>query len=292
MRIDTWNALDDLRYDRSLPSDLVSLRFAEAGHSVLVRGPVGVVKTRLATALGHVTIRRRMTVLCARADKLFARLRAARLDNSVEAEMRRIATVDLLILDPDPGLIPTPDLSREFQDRSVGQAASPTEEVWPMGTIPGRRGVGPFVLFGEELRRLGHRLGAVRHHRVLMGRLDRWLTGEGLAVEDLSVALVEAFLGSPTTRPNSSPCCASNPTGRFERRIPPRRHEHQGTFTRANHPHASTPGRYRPPDNLLAFSKAYNYPDESSRPHIPEPHPNSTSGHHPDTHVEIIPGSG
>ncbi|AWK76216.1 ATP-binding protein (plasmid) [Rhodococcus oxybenzonivorans] len=99
MRIDTWNALDDLRYDRSLLSDLVSLRFAEAGHSVLVLGPVGVGKSHLATALGHVAIRRRMTVLCARADKLFARLRAARLDNSVEAEMRRIATVDLLILD-------------------------------------------------------------------------------------------------------------------------------------------------------------------------------------------------
>ncbi len=44
MRIDTWNALDDLRYDRSLLSDLVSLRFAEAGHSVLVLGPVGVGK--------------------------------------------------------------------------------------------------------------------------------------------------------------------------------------------------------------------------------------------------------
>ncbi len=99
MRIDTWNALDDLRYDRSPLSDLVSLRFAEAGHSVLVLGPVGVGKTHLATALGHVAIRRRMTVLCARADKLFARLRAARLDNSVEAEMRRIATVDLLVLD-------------------------------------------------------------------------------------------------------------------------------------------------------------------------------------------------
>ncbi|WP_256974322.1 ATP-binding protein, partial [Rhodococcus sp. NCIMB 12038] len=61
MRIDTWNALDDLRYDRSLLSDLVSLWFAEAGHSVLVLGPVGVGKTRLATALGHVAIRRRMT---------------------------------------------------------------------------------------------------------------------------------------------------------------------------------------------------------------------------------------
>ena len=34
-----------------------------------------------------------------RADKLFKRLKAARLDNSTEAEMRRLAGVDLLILD-------------------------------------------------------------------------------------------------------------------------------------------------------------------------------------------------
>jgi DNA replication protein DnaC len=34
-----------------------------------------------------------------RADKLFKRLKAARLDNSVEAEMRRLAHVQLLIID-------------------------------------------------------------------------------------------------------------------------------------------------------------------------------------------------
>ena len=34
-----------------------------------------------------------------RADKLFTRLRAARLDNTLQAEMRRLARVDLLILD-------------------------------------------------------------------------------------------------------------------------------------------------------------------------------------------------
>jgi len=34
-----------------------------------------------------------------RADKLFTRLRAARLDNTLEAEIRRITSVDLLIVD-------------------------------------------------------------------------------------------------------------------------------------------------------------------------------------------------
>jgi DNA replication protein DnaC len=65
----------------------------------LLLGPVGVGKIHLATALGHIAVRRRHSVLIARADKLFKRLKAARLDNSVEAEMRRLAHVELLVLD-------------------------------------------------------------------------------------------------------------------------------------------------------------------------------------------------
>lgn len=99
MRLETWDDAADLSYDRMLLSDLGTLAFAEAGHSVLLLGPVGVGKTHLATALGHAGIRRRMSVHFTRADKLFTRLRAARLDNSLEAELRRIAAVDLLIID-------------------------------------------------------------------------------------------------------------------------------------------------------------------------------------------------
>lgn len=99
MRLDTWEEADDLTYDRALLSDLVTLTFTEAGHGALLLGPVGVGKTHLATALGHIGIRRRLSVYFARADKLFTRLRAARLDNTLEAEMRRVAAVDLLIID-------------------------------------------------------------------------------------------------------------------------------------------------------------------------------------------------
>lgn len=60
---------------------------------------VGVGKTHLATALGHIAVRRRRTVAFYRADQLFRRLKAARLDNTVEAEMRRLARLDLLIID-------------------------------------------------------------------------------------------------------------------------------------------------------------------------------------------------
>ena len=99
MRLDTWDEPDDLSYDRMLLSDLTSLRFTENGNGVLILGPVGVGKTHLATALGHIGIRRRLSVIASRTDKLFTRLRAARLDNTLEAEMRKLARCDLLILD-------------------------------------------------------------------------------------------------------------------------------------------------------------------------------------------------
>ena len=99
MRVESWQDHGELSYDRGLWSDLTSLRFAEAANGVLVLGPVGVGKTHLATALGHVAIRRRISVAFYRADKLFTRLRAARLDNTLEAELRRIAGVGLLIVD-------------------------------------------------------------------------------------------------------------------------------------------------------------------------------------------------
>jgi DNA replication protein DnaC len=88
-----------LKRKRMWPRTLVSLRFAEAAHGALILGPVGVGKTFLATALGHIAVRRRLTVHMARAGHLFKRLKAARLDNSTEAEHRRLAAVNLLIID-------------------------------------------------------------------------------------------------------------------------------------------------------------------------------------------------
>ena len=53
----------------------------------------------MASALGHIAIRRRRTVHMASAGKLFKRLKAARLDNTLDYEMRRLASVELLALD-------------------------------------------------------------------------------------------------------------------------------------------------------------------------------------------------
>jgi DNA replication protein DnaC len=99
MRIDTWDGSAAVRYDQQLWNELVSLRFLDAHHGALVLGPVGVGKTHMACALGHIAVRRRRSVLMAPAARLFKRLKAARLDNTLDAEMRRLTGIELLILD-------------------------------------------------------------------------------------------------------------------------------------------------------------------------------------------------
>ncbi len=136
LRLDTWNEPDDLRYDRQLLSDLISLRFAEAGHNVLILGPVGVGKTHLATALGHIAIRRRMTVQMIRADRLFTRLRAARLDNTLHQEFRRLARLDLLALD-DFGLHPLDaTTTADFYELCVQRHDSHTSTIYTSNREP------------------------------------------------------------------------------------------------------------------------------------------------------------
>lgn len=99
MRLDTWDETAAVRYDHALWNELTSLRFLDGSHGALLLGAVGVGKTHLATALGHIAVRRRHSVLMLRADALFKRLKAARLDNTVDAEMRRLTQVRLLLID-------------------------------------------------------------------------------------------------------------------------------------------------------------------------------------------------
>lgn len=99
MTLEAWDPTATVAYDHHLWDELVSLRFVDNANNLIVMGPVGVGKTFLATALGHIAIRRRRTVHFERTDRLLKRLRISRLDNSHDAEIRKLLKVDVLILD-------------------------------------------------------------------------------------------------------------------------------------------------------------------------------------------------
>lgn len=98
-QLEAWDASAKVTLDRALLNELASLRFLETHHHVAIVGPVGVGKTFLAHALGHVACRRGHSVLALRADRMLKALKHARLDNSYEAELRKLLGVDLLIVD-------------------------------------------------------------------------------------------------------------------------------------------------------------------------------------------------
>jgi DNA replication protein DnaC len=99
MRLELWDKTSKVAFDKRMLSELVSLRFLEAHRHVVVLGPVGVGKTFVSQALGHIACRHGYNVRFLRADAMLRTLRQSRLDNSRDAEMIALTSVDLLIVD-------------------------------------------------------------------------------------------------------------------------------------------------------------------------------------------------
>jgi DNA replication protein DnaC len=99
MQMEAWDETANVTYDRELLAELTTLRFVEAHQNVTIVGEVGVGKTFLAHALGHIACRRAISTLAVRADRMLKTLKHARLDNSYDAELRRLIAPDLLIID-------------------------------------------------------------------------------------------------------------------------------------------------------------------------------------------------
>ena len=99
MQLERWDESAKVTFDKTLLNELASLRFLESHHHVAIVGPVGVGKTFLAHAIGHIACRRGHSVIAISADQMLKTLRHARLDNSHEAELRKLIATDLLIVD-------------------------------------------------------------------------------------------------------------------------------------------------------------------------------------------------
>ncbi len=99
MRIELWDKTAKVTFDKRLLAELMSLRFLEAHRHAIILGPVGVGKTFIAQALGHVACRHGYHVRFTRADEMLRTLKQSRFDNSRDAVMIALTTVDLLIVD-------------------------------------------------------------------------------------------------------------------------------------------------------------------------------------------------
>ncbi|SOE24834.1 DNA replication protein DnaC [Streptomyces sp. OK228] len=79
--------------------DLGALRWLHAGESVILFGPVGVGKTHIAQALGHLAVRQGAHVRFAKTSRILAELAGGHADRTWEKRIRELVRPDVLILD-------------------------------------------------------------------------------------------------------------------------------------------------------------------------------------------------
>ena len=116
MTLEQWDPTAKVTYDRALWNELVSLRFIAAHAHVAIVGPVGVGKTFLAHALGWLACRHGHTVLDTTADKMLKSLKHALLDPTYGQALRKLLSVDALLIRLRPRR-PRPDReSRHLRD--------------------------------------------------------------------------------------------------------------------------------------------------------------------------------
>jgi DNA replication protein DnaC len=99
MVFERWDKSAKVSYDKRVLQELTSLRFIESKRNAVVLGPVGVGKTFVACALGQLACKAGFSVRFERADGMLRRLKQSRMDNSRDAVMTELTTIDLLIID-------------------------------------------------------------------------------------------------------------------------------------------------------------------------------------------------
>jgi DNA replication protein DnaC len=110
----------DFSFNPQIPvkkiKQLANCVYIENKENIFLLGPVGVGKSHIAQALGHIACRMGYDVLYTKAAKMFRYLNGGRADNSWETRIKRYTAMDLLIID-DFGLKPlTPLQSDDFYE--------------------------------------------------------------------------------------------------------------------------------------------------------------------------------
>jgi len=110
----------DFSFNPQIPvkkiKQLANCIYIENRENIFLLGPVGVGKSHIAQALGHIACRMGYDVLYTKAAKMFRYLNGGRADNSWETRIKRHTVTDLLIID-DFGLKPlTPLQSDDFYE--------------------------------------------------------------------------------------------------------------------------------------------------------------------------------
>jgi DNA replication protein DnaC len=98
-------SIEDIDYaharglSKAVMLDLATSRWAASHQNIILTGPTGVGKSYLACALGNKACRDGFTVVYRRASRLFDELAQARADGTYPHMLRRLAKVQILILD-------------------------------------------------------------------------------------------------------------------------------------------------------------------------------------------------
>ena len=100
MVLEAWDEDAKITYDQAVWSELVSLRFVSQARNAFILGPVGVGKTFMATALGHIACRRALDAEAVDVNLVSRMLERAREDADVDARPQPVLIQGRFARDP------------------------------------------------------------------------------------------------------------------------------------------------------------------------------------------------
>lgn len=117
-QFETMAAVEDIDYqsqrklDKNQYSNLLSLKFIQSNENIILTGPTGMGKSYLAQVIGVQACKNNYKVKYAQTARLLNQLKLSKLDGTYLKELKKIATLDLLVLD-DFGLQALDTVMRE-----------------------------------------------------------------------------------------------------------------------------------------------------------------------------------